>query len=116
MPFGEQLQKYRNGDFDIAIVKLAPDYNSPITYLDMLSSNNSLTYKNEIYDELLTMAQCETNDKKRVEMIKEMENIISRDVPIYPLYYRHMYYIVNTKIKDIVKGAFRDLDMYYAHY
>lgn len=116
LPFGEQLQKYRNGDFDIAIVKLAPDYNSPITYLDMLSSNNSLTYKNEIYDELLTMAQCETNDKKRVEMIKEMENIISRDVPIYPLYYRQMYYVVNTKIKDIVKGAFRDLDMYYAHY
>ena len=116
LPFKENLSKYINGDFDMTVVYVSPDYNSPITYLDMLSKNNSLTYQNDKYDNLLEMAKYETNEKRRIELYKEMENIIATDVPIYPLYYRHMNYIINPKIKDVERGAFKEFDLNYAHY
>lgn len=116
LPFKENISKYKNGDFDLTVVCVSPDYNSPISYLDMLSTSKSLTYQNDTYDNLLEMAKYETNEKRRIEIFKEMENIIATDVPVYPLYYRHMNYIINPKIKDIERGAFREFDLTYAHY
>lgn len=116
LPFDENLTRYKDIEFDISLVCMSPDYNSPITYLEMLSKGKSLTYQNDKYDNLLEIAKYETNDKKRIEIFKEMENILADDVPIYPIYYRYMNYIINPKLKDVEKGVFKDFDVKYAHY
>lgn len=114
--FCEKLIRHKNCDFDMEIVCIAPDYNSPITYLDMLGQNNSQTYINKEYDKLLEAAKEELNDKKRVAIFNKLENIIINDIPLYPLYYRKVHFLVNNNLKDVLRGAFENVNMYYAHY
>ncbi len=114
--FKEKLIKHKNCDFDIEVVCISPDYNSPITYLDMLGENNSLIYINNEYNKILENAKQELSNKKRMEMFKKMENIIIDDVPIYPLCYRNVHYIVKNNLKDMVRCAFEEFNMYNAGY
>ena len=114
--FKEKLVRHKNCDFDVEVVCIAPDYNSPITYLDMLGGNNSQTYINSEYDDLLESAKEQLNDKKRVAIFNKLENIIINDVPVYPLYYRNVHYLVKNNLKDVLRGPFENFNMYYAHY
>ena len=114
MPFKARLAAMQDGNFDIAFRGWSPDYNDPMTYLDMFTTtngNNYGKYSSEKYDTLIADAMKETDPVKRQEMLVECEKILcNEDAPIFPLYYSTKPYVVSAKLKGATRTGFQEWD------
>lgn len=65
------------------------DYNDPYTFLQLFHSENPLNdygYASAEYDALLNQAAHTADRGKRLELLRQAEVIMQRDVPVMPLY------------------------------
>lgn len=114
MPFKSRIARMNEHDFSIVMAGWSPDYNDPMTYLDMFvtgSGNNNGEYSNPKYDELIAKAQTEIDPDKRFEYLMECERILMTDFPIGPYYYRAQDFITSAKLKGVVRTAFQDINL-----
>lgn len=118
MPFKSRLERMTNKDFDIVFAGWSPDYNDPMTFLDMFETgggNNHSSYSNTEYDALLESVRNELDPKTRFNYLKEVEALLLEDQPIGPVYWRNRDYIVSGKIASgVVRTAFQDINLKYA--
>lgn len=114
MPFKSRLERMTNKDFSIVFAGWGPDYNDPMTFLDMFETgngNNHTSYSNKEYDDLLNKVRSELDPAKRAELLVETEKLLMKDLPIGPIYWRTRDYIVSEKIASgVVRTAFQDQD------
>lgn len=115
MPFKSRLSRLSNKDFEMVFSGWGPDYNDPLTFLDMFETgngNNHGSYSNPEYDELLEKVRTELDENTRFEYLKQLEEIIMDDMPIGPIYWRSRDYIISQKIESgVVRTAFQDLNL-----
>ncbi|HPU63445.1 MAG TPA: peptide ABC transporter substrate-binding protein [Mobilitalea sp.] len=115
MPFKSRLERMSNKDFDIVFAGWGPDYNDPLTYLDMFETgngNNHVSYSNPEYDELLDKVRTETDKEKRFEYLKQLEQIVMDDMPVGPIYWRSRDYVLSGKIASgVIRTAFQDINL-----
>lgn len=102
------LQNRTSKNYDIARAGWGADYNDPMTFLDLntsTSGNNDSGYNNSKYDSLIKAAY-ETNDQqKRVDLMKQAEQLfIGDDMSVMPIY----YYTTNSLVKPYVKNYIID--------
>jgi len=104
-----------NKDFDIVFAGWGPDYNDPLTFLDMFETgngNNHVSYSNPEYDELLDKVRTEKDKEKRFEYLKQLEQIIMDDMPVGPIYWRSRDYVLSGKIASgVIRTAFQDINL-----
>ncbi|MCL6458577.1 MAG: peptide ABC transporter substrate-binding protein, partial [Gorillibacterium sp.] len=90
--------------FDIVSVGWMGDYNDPLTFLDMWvtgGGNNYSGYKNAAYDDLLKTLDATTDDAQRLEIYKQLENIlVAQDAAIAPTYYGDTQRFIQNYVKD----------------
>lgn len=113
MPFKSRIQKMQGGDFDMVFAGWAPDYNDPMTYLDMWMTDNGNNYghfSNEEFDKLITDAKKETDTAKRQEMLVEAEKLLAEEMPLATLYFSAKPYIVSSKVEGITRTGFQEWD------
>lgn len=118
MPFKSRLEKMKNGEFQIVYAGWGPDYNDPMTFLDMFETgngNNHTSYSSAEYDTLLASARKEMNNTKRYEIYKKMEKLLLTDMPIAPIFYRIRAYTTRPEVKGIFRSAFQDLNYVNAY-
>lgn len=106
----------KNGNYVMSLTGWGPDYNDPMTFLDLWVStggNNQTFYKSEEYDKLIADATVETDLEKRQEMFYEVEKLIVEDLPVAPSYWRFPSYAVNNdKIASGVhRSTFQDINV-----
>lgn len=99
------------GEFDFTTVSgWAPDYNDPMTYLDMWetnSLNNDGKFSNKEYDEIVAKLATETDTKKRNEMYLRLETILSAEqYAAYPIYTRDTLSFRQNYIYDLMIPTF----------
>jgi len=115
MPFKSRLERMSNKDFDIVFAGWGPDYNDPLTFLDMFETgngNNHVSYSNPEYDELLDKVRTEKDKEKRFEYLKQLEQIIMDDMPVGPIYWRSRDYVLSGKIASgVIRTAFQDINL-----
>jgi oligopeptide transport system substrate-binding protein len=103
VPFKERLERGKNQRFDLLISGWGPDYNDPMTFLDLFTSDNSFNrgkYSNPEYDELIKKSKENGDFKQRFEDLKKAEQILIEDAGIAPLYYRTKIAVKKPFIKD----------------
>ena len=118
MPFKNRLEAMTNKDFDIVYAGWGPDYNDPMTFLDMFETgngNNHTSYSSAEYDALLNEVRTLTDPKARMEKLGELEKLLMVDLPIAPIYWRSRDYVYNAdKISGgVVRTAFQDMNYRY---
>jgi oligopeptide transport system substrate-binding protein len=96
-------------DYDICASSWIGDYNDANTFLDMytsVSGNNRTGWKNARYDELIHLANRQTDLKKRADLFLEAETIlVTEEVPIVPIYfYTGFNYFDTNKIQGITQN------------
>lgn len=95
----------KSEDFDIAWAGWGADFNDPSNLLETVYSKApvyNLNWTNEKFDSLIEQAQKETDAKKRVELLKEAENImIYEDAVIIPINHG----VANIFRKKYIQGA-----------
>ena len=98
------LNTRQNGEYQIARHGWIGDYIDPMTFLDLWvtgGGNNDCGFSNARYDELIAAAKVETDSAKRLEMLREAEDILMDEMPILPIY----YYTTVTAANENVKGV-----------
>lgn len=113
MPFKARLAATRSGDFDIVFSGWSPDFNDPMTYLSLLTSensNNSGKYKSDRYDSLIVKAMGEADAFIRQELLVEAERLLMEDAPIVPLYFSCVPYAVSSKLIGMTRTGFQEYD------
>ena len=114
MPFKSRLERMSNKDFSLVFAGWGPDYNDPMTFLDLFETgngNNHTSYSNPAYDELLNKVRTTLDAKERFGYLMDLEKIVTTDLPIAPVYWRSRDYIVSGKIKSgVLRTAFQDMN------
>ena len=84
------LDSFRTRDFYVAAASWIGDYNDPLTFLDMWTSdsgNNRARWGNKDYDKLMAESSVCLNKDSRFEVFKRAESLLVEQAPIIPLYY-----------------------------
>jgi oligopeptide transport system substrate-binding protein len=114
MPFKSRLERMSNKDFSIVFAGWGPDYNDPMTFLDMFETgngNNHTSYSSAAYDELLAKVRTELDKTTRFGYLKDLEKLLMEDLPIGPIYWRSKDYITSGKIESgVIRTAFQDMN------
>ncbi|HKL98323.1 MAG TPA: peptide ABC transporter substrate-binding protein [Mobilitalea sp.] len=117
MPFKSRLERMSNKDFSIVFAGWGPDYNDPMTYLDMFETgngNNHTSYTSAAYDELLGKVRVELDPATRFGYLMELEKLLMSDLPIGPVYWRAKDYVMSGKIATgVIRTAFQDMNFRY---
>ncbi|MDY6317139.1 MAG: peptide ABC transporter substrate-binding protein [Oribacterium sp.] len=87
--------------FDFCMGGWGPDYNDPLTDLELLEStngNNHTGYSNADYDALIASTKEEKDAEKREQIFIDCEKKIQEDMPVIPVYWRHEDYVASEKL------------------
>jgi peptide/nickel transport system substrate-binding protein len=79
------------------------------------STQNYFKYKNATLDKLLNQELTQTNVKERTKTFGEINKLLNKELPVFPVYQRNDLWIINSRIGNVPKlGAYRDpfLDFY----
>lgn len=100
-------------EYDFTMTGWGADYNDPMTFLDIWTSNggnNHTGYANSEYDELLASVSEETDEAKVTEIYKKLESkLLDEDAVISPVYYSDKYTFYQNYVKDMQYPAFGSL-------
>ena len=90
-------------DYDLFAGGWGPDYNDPMTDLDLWTTtngNNHTGYSSKKYDALIELAKVETDMVEREQIFVKCEKLLAEDMPIIPTYWRHEDYVVSEKMAE----------------
>jgi len=102
--FEIRCQRKSSKDYDIIFGGWAPDYNDPMAYLEMWTTNSSENYEiwhNQDYDEIIELAKKERDFKKRIDLLAGAERVLINESPIVPLYFRKKAFLINPNIGKV---------------
>ncbi len=117
MPYKSRIAAMQSGDFSLVFAGWGPDYDDPMTFLDLFystSGNNHGGYASAEYDSLVDQAKMETDTDKRNELMKQIEEVIATDYPIGVIYNRSVSYVMSDAAANgLVRKCFNDLNIRY---
>ena len=112
------LNTRQQGDYQIARHGWIGDYIDPMTFLDLWvtgGGNNDCGFSNARYDELIAAAKVETDSAKRLEMLREAEDISMDEMPILPIYYYTTVTAANENVKGVRISTLGKISFKYAY-
>ena len=109
--WGTYLQKTENGEHPMALLGWTADYADPDDFLYVLLDSDSATvgsagniafYRNPEVHNLNIQAQRETDQTKRAEIYKKVQEIVHNDAPWVPLAHAKQILVFNKNVKGFV--------------
>ena len=83
------LETKKQGDFEAARAGWCGDYNEASTFTSLMEGSNTtggIHYKSAEYDKLTKAAVKATSEEKRTELYYAQEALLTKDMPIAPIY------------------------------
>lgn len=104
--FGEKLAIQKTGDFDILFSGWGPDYQDPVTFLDIflpISGLNNVNYNNERFAKLVSDAKnARITGFERFKALVEAEKILLYDdVVVMPIFQSRSVSLQNPDIENL---------------
>lgn len=117
--FKQRLAKMTSGDFDIVMAGWGPDYFDPLTFGDLFASwnlNNRGRYHSEEMDRFVRIAQSELDPHLRMDAMSEIQRLVQEDVIIIPMYERGWSFVVDPRLKGLIRRVVGpEVDYNYAY-
>lgn len=111
LPFKARVEAMNKNDFDFVYAGWAPDYNDPMTFLDLFTTTNGSNYgkySSKEYDSLIDQARKEADPAKRQDLLLKAETLaVQTDAPIFPLYFSVIPYTTSSKFTGVTSSAFQ---------
>jgi len=104
--FKQRLAKMLSGEFDIVMAGWGPDYEDPLTFADLFASwniQNRGRYNNPQLDRQVRIAQGSLNQAERMQAFGAIQDILYNDAVIIPNYERGRIYVLDPRIKGLVR-------------
>ena len=113
LAWGPFLDAVRHGDVPLFLLSWEADFPDPSNFLDVLfhskyiGTNNNTNYRNPEVDALLDQAAHTVDRVKRLELLRQAEEIAIDDAPWVFLYHPVTYRIVHPRVRDFRMHPFR---------
>jgi len=104
--FKQRLAKATAGDYDLLQAGWGPDFDDIMTFGNLFASwnlNNRGRYDNPTYDHWVHVAMNSTDPKVRMDAMGQCQQILFDDAVILPEYEQGVIYLVNPKLKGMVR-------------
>src|ERR1044071_2623763 len=112
------LEELRRGNFQISYTQWVGGNQDPIFYKDLFATSeiptqtraarNRSRYSNKELDALIDEAVKTFDREKGKELYKKIQDIVSRDVPVFPLWYQSNVVIARKNVQNIQVNASGD--------
>lgn len=106
-------------DYQMVLLRWASEYNDPASFLEIFESEShfNTSFNSFDYDNLMSRAREAWNEKERMNLLGEAEDMLFEHLHICPLYYVYSSYAVNPKVKGFVRrsNAIQDMDLYWTY-
>ncbi|MFT8363202.1 MAG: peptide ABC transporter substrate-binding protein [Sporolactobacillus sp.] len=103
-PWANYLKLNQEFKFDLAFSGWFPDYQDPMTYLDMWTTGNpqnTTGWSNKKFDKLIADGKASTgNPTKRWNDMLQAEKVMMADYPIVPIYQEGYTWVQKPYVKD----------------
>lgn len=101
------LSRQASGQFTVTVANWFADFSDPITFLNILTSNNPSNisgWKNSEYDKLIKASNADdgSNANARWDDMVKAQNLALKDQAIIPLYQSGEKWMVNSKVKGVI--------------
>ena len=103
-----RVQRMSSKDFQIVLAGWGPDYNDPMTYLDLwlsTSGQNNSNWASKDYDALIAQAKVEADPAKRMDILAQAEKLLMEELPIVPTFFRQENALIKPNVKGVVNRA-----------
>ncbi|MEG0166704.1 MAG: peptide ABC transporter substrate-binding protein [Ruthenibacterium sp.] len=118
MTYKARLQQMSEKTFNgIVMAGWGPDYNDPMTFLDLWitgGGNNHTSWSNAEYDAFVEAAQAEADPAAREKILIDAENLLLEEMPVGPLYNRRKDYCTSERLVDVCRTGFQDMNLRWA--
>lgn len=114
MTYKARLQRMSDKDFSCVMAGWGPDYNDPMTFVDLWytnAGNNHTSWSNAQYDSLIDQARMEGNADARTDLLIQAEQILADEMPVGYMYCRVRDYVVSDRVEGVVRTAFQDINV-----
>lgn len=106
---GEYRSRLKSGDFDIALLEISGEYNSPAAYLERFTAGNSENYmhvSDSGFDAMLAAANSAAELSESAKIFRRAEEILIDNAEFVPLYYKNEYFFTGNDVSDLVYNPF----------
>ncbi|SDZ61694.1 oligopeptide transport system substrate-binding protein [Evansella caseinilytica] len=107
VPFQQRLDQEKALAYDMVISTWGPDYNDPMTFIDMFvtdGSANRTGYSSAEFDSLVEQAKAEDDPSARYQLMLDAEKVLlEKDALIAPLVQNADAILQREKVKNIVE-------------
>lgn len=96
-------------DFDLDYGGWGPDYQDPMTYIELFESMayyNQSNYKNEKVDALIKQAKTTSNVTERWELMQQAEKLMMEDVAFAPTFQKGLSRLTKPYVKNLYEHPF----------
>ncbi|MGH4118359.1 peptide ABC transporter substrate-binding protein [Clostridium sp.] len=114
----ELVKVIMSGNYDIVFSKIDDEYGDVYKFFSRWTSNSSYNiygYNNLEYDKIIESAIMENNNKNKIEMYKDAQQILAKDLPCIPVYIGNTIICKKENIKDIYTTKNGNLVFDYAY-
>lgn len=108
MEWGSFIETVQQEDYQMARYGWVGDYPDPNTFLDLWVSSSpqsNTNWKNPEYDRLIVAAGKEFDSKKRMELLRQAEQILATELPIIPIYFYTSAEMAKPNIEGFAPSA-----------
>ncbi|TWT04853.1 peptide ABC transporter substrate-binding protein [Planomicrobium sp. CPCC 101079] len=111
VPFQVRLELDQNQDYEIQTAGWGPDYQDPMTFIDLFvtdSSQNRMSYSNAEYDALVESAKGDLAQDvaARWDAMAQAEKLLLEEAAIAPIYQRGLMSLQKPYVQGIVTHPF----------
>jgi oligopeptide transport system substrate-binding protein len=106
LPFDQLDEQTAAGDYDFYHLGWGADYNDPMTFLDLWTTDspfNQSGFSNVEYDRLVADAKVETNPTRRFQQLAQAEKILIEDeAVIAPTFHQGFTRLIRPSVEGLV--------------
>jgi oligopeptide transport system substrate-binding protein len=114
------IDKLHSGDYQIGRMGWLGDFNDPINFLelykDKYGGNNDTFWENAEFKKLLDESSKEADPEKRLQLLKDAEEIFIDEMPVAPIYFYTNTWLQAENLKGVVVSGLGDVQFKWAYF
>ncbi|GGP07811.1 peptide ABC transporter substrate-binding protein [Oceanobacillus neutriphilus] len=120
LPHDQRLQRLMDGEFELMWAGWGPDYNDPMTYLEIFTASstyNTTGFESDTYDDLINSASVEADVDKRGDLLFEAEQYLIEEGPMTPVYFESGAWAKSGSLQNVNRSPFgAEVDFVFGYF
>jgi ABC-type transport system substrate-binding protein len=112
-PWTQYLDEHTKNNHEFFHMRWGADYLDPENFLSVLlasyGNENHIYYKNDAYDALTRAGDVEHDEKRRLELYAQAEDLVLQDAPFIPIYFQKDAELISPRVQGLRESLFGHL-------